>query len=258
MERVNYPQNDFPLGIERETAHRPWPLPQAPWLMTQSWHDLLFAHWPMDARLVREQVPREFELDLFDGQAWIGVVPFQMTNVAPRGVPAMPWVSQFAELNVRTYVRAAGKPGVYFFSLDAANPLAVEAARVLLRLPYHWATMLIERSGDEIHYRSRRGDEASAPQFVASYRPSGPPFHPEPGTIEHFLTERYCLYARDHTGRPYRLQIHHRPWRLQRAAARIERNTMVLAAGLTLPDLPPLLHVSKRQDTLTWGPERLE
>jgi len=257
MERVKYAQNDFPHGIANEIAHRPWPMPLAPWLMTQSWHDLLFAHWPVNPRLVIEHVPREFELDLFDGQAWIGVVSFQMTNVTPRGVPAMPWVSQFPELNVRTYVRAAGKPGVYFLSLDAANPLAVEAARALLHLPYHWATMLVERSGDEIHYRSRRGDEASAPQFAASYRPSGPAFHPASGTIEHFLTERYCLYAREHGGRPYRLQIHHRPWRLQSAVAAIERNTMVAAAGLTLPDLPPLLHFSKRQDTLTWGPERL-
>src|SRR5688572_28880198 len=127
MERVNYPQNDIPHSVEHETEHRPWPLPPAPWLMTQSWHDLLFAHWPMPAGELSQRVPREFELDLFDGQAWIGVVPFHMSNVAPRGVPAMPWVSQFPELNVRTYVRAGGKPGVYFFSLDAANPVAVEA-----------------------------------------------------------------------------------------------------------------------------------
>ena len=257
MERLTYPQNDFPSGIEHETAHRPWPMPSAPWLMTQSWHDLLFAHWPMAPGELSQRVPPEFELDLFDGQAWIGVVPFHMSNVAPRGVPAMPWVSQFPELNVRTYVRAGGRPGVYFFSLDAANPVAVEAARTLLRLPYHWATMLVERDGEEIHYRSRRGDAASAPQFVASYRPSGPRIPPAPGTIEHFLTERYCLYARDLLGRPYRLQIHHRPWQLQSAVATIERNTMVSATGLTLPDLPPLLHFSKRQDTLTWGPERL-
>ena len=114
--------SDFNRAILNETAHRPWPMPQRPWLMTQTWNDLLFAHWPVDASAVRERVPGAFELDLFDGQAWLGVVPFHMTNVTPRFVPALPWVSAFPELNVRTYVRVAGTPGVYFFSLDAGNP----------------------------------------------------------------------------------------------------------------------------------------
>ena len=125
MEAVAYHRNDFPAGIPQIVAHRPWPLPDAPWLMTQTWHDLLFAHWPVDDEPLAALVPPEFELDLFEGQAWVGVVPFYMTNVAPRAVPALPWVSHFPELNVRTYVRAQGKPGVYFFSLDADFPPAV-------------------------------------------------------------------------------------------------------------------------------------
>lgn len=115
--------SDFPTGIVDQIAHRPWPIPDAPWLMTQSWHDLLFAHWPVDRKLLHSRVPPGLSLDLYDGQAWLGVVPFRMTNVAPRGVPALPWVSAFAEVNVRTYVTVDGRPGVYFFSLDAESAL---------------------------------------------------------------------------------------------------------------------------------------
>src|SRR5215204_132655 len=148
--------NDFPSHITEEVAHRPWPMPETPWIMTQSWHDLLFAHWPVGADALRRSMPPGLELDLFEGQAWVGVVPFHMTNVAPRGVPALPWISAFPELNVRTYVRVGDRPGVYFFSLDAASAVAVRAARVLLHLPYHTASMTVSPSGDEYIYRSAR------------------------------------------------------------------------------------------------------
>ena len=113
----------FDYGILNQTAHRPWPMPTSPWVMTQTWHDLLFAHWPVDGVRLRALVPAEFPLDLYDGQAWLGIVPFRMANVGPRGVPSLPGVSAFPELNVRTYVRVADRPGVYFFSLDAASAL---------------------------------------------------------------------------------------------------------------------------------------
>jgi uncharacterized protein YqjF (DUF2071 family) len=121
--------HDFNTSILKDVAHRPWKMPESPWVMTQTWRDLLFAHWPVDSRLLRSKIPAAFPLDLFDGVAWVGVVPFRMTNVAPRGVPSLPGISEFPELNVRTYVRVGDKPGVYFFSLDAANSLAVRAAR---------------------------------------------------------------------------------------------------------------------------------
>jgi uncharacterized protein YqjF (DUF2071 family) len=109
----------------RSVRHRPWPLPSGPWIMTQNWHDLLFAHWPLPADLMRKLLPETLELELYDGQAWISIVPFTMSAVRLRGTPALPWLSAFPELNVRTYVTAGGKPGVWFFSLDAANPVAV-------------------------------------------------------------------------------------------------------------------------------------
>src|SRR5262249_15400018 len=133
--------HDFDRGVPADVAHRPWPLPGGPWVLTQTWNDLLFAHWRVAKDRLAALVPPALELDLFDGQAWIGIVPFQMTNVAPRGVPALPWVSEFAELNVRTYVRVRDAPGVYFFSLDAASAVAVKVARTLFHLPYYLAAM---------------------------------------------------------------------------------------------------------------------
>ena len=243
---------DFKRSIVDEVAHRPWPMPEAPWLMTQTWLNLLFAHWPIEPAVLRAKVPAAFELDLFDGRSWIGVVPFQMANVGPRGVPSLPWVSEFPELNVRTYVTVGGRPGVYFFSLDAASAIAVRAARGLLNLPYYDASMTVDVASDVVTYRSRRsGGDAD---LSARYRPAGESFHPEPGSLDYFLTERYCLYNLNRRGRPYRLEIHHPRWSLQRAEAEIERNTMARAAGFELPNVAPLLHFATRQDAVAWRP----
>lgn len=253
------PLFNFNYGIIDAVAHRPWPMPEGPWIMTQTWHDLLFAHWPIDAALLRSKVPAAIELDLFEGRAWLGIVPFRMTNVSPRGVPALPWLSAFPELNVRTYVRRQGRPGVYFFSLDASNSLAVTAARTLFHLPYFTADMEVEEDASGIRYRSRRtgGVEASAAEFVATYRPVGPVFRPVPGTLEHFLTERYCLYTTLEDEAECRtVDIHHPPWPLQPAAADIAVNTMAQAAGLELPATPPLLHFSRRQEMVGWPMRR--
>jgi uncharacterized protein len=230
-------------------------MPEGPWLMTQTWHDLLFAHWPVDADRLGERVPAAFELDTFGGQAWLGVVPFSMTNVSPRGVPALPFVSEFPELNVRTYVRVGDKPGVYFFSLDAGSAIAVRAARLLFNLPYFTASMRVDHAGSVVRYASTRA-EGSA-ELSGEYAPSGPPSAPVRGSLEYFLTERYCLYHVDRRGRPYRLDIHHPPWPLQPATAVFARNTMAQAASLELPMQPPLLHFSKRQDMVGWGKARI-
>jgi uncharacterized protein YqjF (DUF2071 family) len=246
--------SDFDSAILEERAHRPWPIPEGPWLMTQTWHDLLFAHWRVDADALRAAVPPVFPIDTFEGQAWIAVVPFHMTNVAPRLVPSLPWVSAFPELNVRTYVRVDDKPGVFFFSLDAGSAIAVAAARSLLRLPYFTAQMSVA-TADRIAYRSRRCSEPAA-AFEASYAPAGPASPPTPGSIEYFLTERYCLYAIDHFNHPYRLEIHHPPWPLQPASADIAVNTMTRPVGIEVSGTP-LLHFSKRQDMVCWGPGKL-
>jgi uncharacterized protein YqjF (DUF2071 family) len=253
------PERGFNHAILDITSHRPWLMPETAWVMTQTWHHLLFAHWPVDADLLRQKVPKAFPLDLFEGRCWLGIVPFHMTNVAPRLMPALPWISEFPELNVRTYVRVGEKPGVYFFSLDAANPLAVGVARILVHLPYYRSAMRVEERDGWIHYTSRRTAPGSpAAEFGGRYRPTGDPVVARPGTLEYFLTERYCLYTVDGSARPFRLEIHHPPWPLQSAEAIFTVNTMAEACGIALPPGEPLLHFARRQDMVAWPLESIE
>jgi uncharacterized protein YqjF (DUF2071 family) len=243
-----------PRPLDR-TAHRPWPLPGGAWIMAQSWHDLMFAHWRVDAALLRPLVPAALTIDTFENQAWIAVVPFRMSGVRLRGTPALPWLSAFPELNVRTYVVAEGKPGVWFFSLDAQNPIAVAAARAWFHLPYFRARMQCEQRGGWIHYSSERTHRGAKPGVLeAKYRAIGEVFEAQPGTLEHFLMERYSLYAQASDARILRGEIHHRPWQLQLAEAEVEQNSMTEAAGIALPSQNPLLHFAVRQDVVAWNP----
>lgn len=244
--------------LAEETAHRPWPLPTGPWVMAQSWHDLLFAHWPLAVAALRELIPPGLEVDTYDGSAWVGVVPFRMSGVRLRGTPALPWLSHFPELNVRTYVVRDGKPGVWFFSLDARNFLAVQIARSRFHLPYFRAHMRTRDADGWIYYESRRRHGGAPPAMLrAKYRPIGAPVRAAPGTLEHFLMERYCLYTSDAHGGLIRGEIHHAPWPLQPAGAQISENTMAQAAGIALPDGGPVLHFAKRQDVIVWPPKRI-
>jgi len=245
-------------GALYKTAHRPWPQPQGPWVMAQSWHDLLFAHWPVDAAALRTKIPAQLEIDTFSGQAWMAVVPFRMSGVRLRWTPSLPWLSKFPELNVRTYVMAEGKPGVWFFSLDAGNFLAVAIARAWFHLPYFRARMSCEESDGCVHYESERTHGAGPDAILEGrYRPIGETFQSRPGSLEHFLTERYCLYAADREGQILRGEIHHPPWKLQMAESEFTRNTMSEAAGVSLPGQKPLLHFVRRQDVVVWAPQRL-
>jgi uncharacterized protein YqjF (DUF2071 family) len=223
--------------------------------MHQAWHDLLFAHWPVPADVLLPFIPSALTLDLYEGQAWVGVVPFRMSGVRPRFVPAIPWLSAFPELNVRTYVVRDGRRGVWFFSLDAGNSLAVAVARAVFHLPYYHARMSCRLAGDSVAYayssiRTHHGAEAAA--FEARYCPTGESYRATPGSLAHWLTERYCLYAADRAGRLYRSEIHHAQWPLQPAEAEITANTMATAAGITLPPTKPLLHFARRQDVIVW------
>ncbi len=238
------------------TAHRPWPPPARPWVMAMQWHDLLFAHWPLPPEAVRPLIPPALPLDTFDGLAWIGVVPFAMRGVRPHlGPLATPGLA-FLELNVRTYVTLDGKPGVWFFSLDAANALAVRGARLAFHLPYYDAAMRCAARGETVEYSSRRTHRLAAPAaLVLRYRPSGPASSPPQGSLDRWLTERYCLYAANRQGTVWRAEIHHAPWPLQPAEAEFARNTMTRPLRLALPETPPLLHFAARQDVVAWLPE---
>ena len=240
-------------NILRQTEHRPWPLPSGPWVMAQSWRELLFAHWRIPVEALRPLVPAELELETWDGSAWLGVVPFLMAGVRPRGVPALPRLSAFPEINVRTYVKVESKPGAWFLSLDAANSLAVALARRAFHLPYFHADMRQSTAGEWTGYQSRRRHLGALPAaFEARYRPDGPAHRAEPGSLEYFLIERYCLYALDGRGRLLRREVQHAPWQVQPAQAGISVNSMVSCDGLHLPDEPPLLHFSRRIDVLIW------
>jgi uncharacterized protein len=221
-----------------------------PWVMAQTWCDLLFAHWPVPAAALRRVVPPELELDLWEGEGWLGVVPFRMERIRPRRGIAVPILSATPEINVRTYVTVHGKPGVYFFSLDAASALVVWGARRFFGLPYYRARMEARAEGDAVRYRSRR--VAGSAGFHGWYRPVGEVRHAPAGTLEHWLTERYCLYTRT-----ARADILHHPWPLQNAEARIDLNTMAEAAGIELPRRPPLLHFARRLDVQVWAPVSL-
>ncbi|HEX7289302.1 MAG TPA: DUF2071 domain-containing protein [Candidatus Angelobacter sp.] len=239
----------------RQTAHRTAPLPRRPWIMLQTWHDLLFAHWALTPEKIRPLVPQELELDLRDGRAYVAVAPFWMSGIRARWTPPLPRLSRFAELNVRTYVRYKGIPGVYFFSLDAASRMAVRGARWGYGLPYFFAAMSVQSLGENLRYSSRRLEDPRPAEFLGRYRPISAPRVREAGSLEHFLTERYCLYTVDR-GRVSRAYIHHLPGQLQDAEAEIEVNTMAQAAGIELPQSKPLLHFSRLLEVLIWWPER--
>lgn len=238
--------------VVEEVEHRPWELPDGPWLMAQTWDELLFAHWRVPIADLRSYLPAELEVDTHDGQAWLGLTPFRVSALRLRGTPPVPFLSSFLELNVRTYVTHGGeKPGVWFFSLDASSRVAVEAARRLYKLPYLQARM----EGRPTYRCSRLGGDRPH-VFEGSYRPDGAVFRAEPGTLEHFVTERYCLYATDETGALCRAEIHHRPWPLQPAEARVELNTMP-PDGLETYIQPEHVLFARRQDVVLWPLQRV-
>jgi uncharacterized protein len=214
--------------------------------MGQTWDDLLFAHYRVEANQLRGLVSDQVEVEEHSGSAWLGVTPFAVVGLRARGLPAFPFVSSFLELNVRTYVTRDDRPGIWFFSLDASSRLAVEAARRIYRLPYYPASISLTRQGESVSYECNRH---SGKAFSGSYRPDGDVLHAEEGTLEHFLTERYCLYTEDR-GSLYRAEIHHRPWPLQPAEAQIDLNTMPPSV-IRLED-EPVLHYSARQDVVIW------
>lgn len=244
-------------AILATVIHRPFPLPEGPPVLRQSWSKLLFAHWPLDPAVLRPLIPDVLEVDTFEGSAWVGVVPFAMRKVHPRFTPEMGWLSNFLELNIRTYVKKDGIAGVYFFSLDCNNPVAVTVARTTYHLPYFNARMSLEEQDGLIKYESARHNSDAL--FQANYRPAGEPLKLSPASLDRFLTERYCLYTTDKRGRCYRGVIHHLMWQLQPAEAEIITDTLSSTQlGFALPDTKPLLHYSEYIDTLEWSLKKLD
>jgi uncharacterized protein len=217
------------------------------------WRDLLFAHWSVDATVVRRLIPQGLELDVFEDRAYVGVVPFKMEGVQSRGVPRIPGLHAFPELNLRTYVKAGGKPGVWFFSLDAGRKLAVRAARRFFHLPYFDAKFEIGNECGDVAYSSVRTHPlAPNASFAAHYRPVGAMYRSSKGTLDSWLTERYCLYSVDGAGQLYRGEIDHEPWPLQQASADVHVNTLGEWLGIELKGPPQTLHFAKSLDVHAW------
>lgn len=232
------------------TDHRPWPLPEKPWVLQQEWLDLLFLHWEIEASALRPLIPEELEIDTFNGKAWLGVVPFRMQGVAPRACPKPSFLSDFPEINIRTYVIKDGQPGVWFFSLDVPLRLPVWIARTFFHLPYFQAEMAVEDSGGGISYRSRFEGRS----FHADYA-GLEPFITENGSFEDWATERYCFYARSPSRHLYRAEVQHPKWSLQRARCTLKENTMLEAFPVG-PRHPSLLF-SKALPVVAWWPQRI-
>jgi hypothetical protein len=226
-----------------ETSHRPWPVPERSWLQAQTWERLCFLHWRVPESALRELLPDGLELDTYDGSAWLGITPFGIKGVRLRGTLPVPRLSDFLELIVRTYATHGGKAGVWFFSLDAESAIFVGLARRAYRLPYFHARMSWRTSAERTDYLCERDDA----RFDAGYGPTGPAAPPKRGTLEYFLTERYCLYT-EHEGRLYQAEIQHPPWPLQPAEAEVRENTMAPVAL----DGEPLAHYAERQDVVIW------
>ena len=243
------------------SAHRPRPLPVGRWAISQRWNDLLFAHWPLAASQLTPLLPEWLEVDAYQGHGWLGAVPFWLDRIKMRHVPSVPGLRSFPDLNLRTYVRDkfTGTPGVYSFSMDASNLLAVGVARTLYHLPYHWAQMRLEqRALREFAFYSRRRLARREVVFKARYRGLGPTCRTaeiRPGSFEYFITERSCLFSASPAGQPLRASLHFIPWPLEEAEAEIERNDLPASIGLEPPGSEPVLHFSRRMAVYLWTPE---
>ena len=216
--------------------------------MHQDWHHLLFLHWEIPAPELQAMVPPELTIDTFEGKAYVGLIPFTLSNVRPVLTPPIPFLSRFHEVNVRTYVHRDGAdPGVWFFSLDTSSTLAVDGARAFYKLPYFHAQMEFDDSG-ELELISRRDDPTGAKpaDIHVRYQPvEGPVAPAAPGTLDHFLVERYVLYSMDKHHQLRGARVHHQPYPLQRAEVSKLEETLVWAAGIRRPDAVPIRHYAR-------------
>ena len=234
-----------------DASHRGWPLPKIPWTMKQVWNSVLFAHYPVDPVKLKKLMPEQLPLDTFNGMAWVGIVPFYITGLRGRGIPQIPGTNRFPELNVRTYVTIDGKPGIYFFSLDAMNSLAVQVARTFLHLPYVYADMSVKEDGFLVEYESKRKSKLE-PKLVCSYKPVSESYYPAKGSFVEWMAERYCLYTVDDKGKILRGEILHPPWLLHDAQANFYLNTMLSKQGIEVENDEAILHFSQRKEVKIW------
>jgi uncharacterized protein YqjF (DUF2071 family) len=224
--------------------------PDAAPVMHQRWSELLFLHWEVPAAALEALLPPGLDLDVHDGRAYVGLVPFRVSGVRPPLLPPLPGLSSFDEVNVRTYVHRGGRdPGVWFFSLDASTRVGVATARTFFHLAYRYAEARLTVDGDRRRFLSRRVSPGPVPAGCdVGYRPQGPVRRAEPGTLEHFLVERYLLYSADGERALHRGRVHHAPYPVQDAVVHPLEEDLVSAAGIARPPSPPRAHFASAVD----------
>jgi uncharacterized protein YqjF (DUF2071 family) len=233
-----------------QVDHRPWPLPKENWLLTQTWLNLAFIHWEIEYDDLRARIPAELEIDLYEGKAWIAIVPFDMKGVTFRNCPKLSYLSDFPEINVRSYVSYRGKPGVWFFSLDVPSRFTTWTARTFFHLPYRQGAVSISEDERGFEYRQNVGEEV----FKAIYNP----LHTETwskDSFEKWSTERYCLYCQSKKGSLYRTEVHHPQWPLQKAVLNIEENSML--ENFKIKAQHPSVLFSNQIEVVAYPPKKL-
>lgn len=231
-----------------QATHRPWPLPTGPWVMTQTWERLLFAHWQVEPHLIQSRIPAPLELDTFAGAAWMTMVPFRMNDIRFRLLPKIPGAYTFPQLNVRTYVTYQGKSGVYFFHIEADHRFAAWIARKWAYLPYDFANINWQEQNEHIHFTCQREHQ---PLFEASYKPTSPAEPTKADSLDRWLMERYCFYTTHHDTL-YRGEIHHQPWLVQPAKVDIVHNAIFDLLQLNLAHVNPLFHYAQQLKIWAW------
>jgi len=231
--------------IQNSTQHRTSPMPDGEWVMTQKWNHLLYMHYPVSIHTIESYIPDGLELDTFNGEAWISIIPFQIKDMRLRNMPQLPYFHSFSELNVRTYVKRNGVPGIFFFSLDASKRFAVIAAR-MGTLPYFYANITMKQQDESIHYTCRRKNNSNK-VFEGEYRPIGEAFYPDVDSLDHWLLERYYLYSYQNECL-YFGGIHHKPLEVYHAEAAISKQHMspFIVGG------KPLVHYVTSKRVLFW------
>lgn len=232
----------------KQTDHRPWPLPSQKWLLNQQWLNLLFVHWEIDAAFLRSLIPQPLEVDKFEDKAWLAIVPFDMKAVTLRNIPPLAPLSNFPEINVRTYVKYQDKPGVWFFSLDVPKLIPVWIARSCFHLPYRYAQVEFTESDNQIAY----SHEYQSEQFQANYR-GLENLDAKKATFEHWATERYCLYCQNKRGRLIRTEVQHPKWPLQKAELTIKKNSLI--SPFPIGTQHPSVLFSKKLDVVAYPPK---
>lgn len=241
-----------------DSNHRPFPLPAKKWIMRQSWRNLLFLHWPVPLEKLRPHIPSSLQIDTFHGSAWLGLILFVIEGIYPLGISKFSLTPKFPEINVRTYVKYNEKPGIYFMSIDVENWASLKIAKNWYHLPYHSAKISFGKQGQTFYCHSIRKENGNTPvSFKGQYGPISEVYYPKEGTLDHWFTERYCLYSSNNGVNIYCGEIHHRPWPLQKAEIEVDKNTLFTSYQFDLSEIKPLAHFSTGVDSLMWNIKRI-